>query len=177
MASLNIDLGWNMGWCLVTRAGTTSGVLDLRKGNRTDGHRLLAMTQWLTAELAKLTAAGEKLTEIVYERVTFVGKNDADTVHAHGKQLGNLQRWCALKKQPEPFGIEVRVIKKHVTGGHGAASRQTVLELVRKAMPEVTDHNQASAVAIMLTATNRKLPQPASIPPYARKAAQGSAAG
>lgn len=176
MAKWFIDHGWACGWCFLTRDGMRSGVFDSRKGNPTDGARLLAMTDWWTAELAKLTAAGEKLTEIVYERVTFVGKNDADTVHAHGKQLGNLQRWAALKRQPEPFGIEVRVIKKHVTGGHGSASRQTVLDLVRKAMPEVTDHNQASAVAIMLTATNKKLPQPAS-PSNARKAAQGNASG
>ncbi len=169
MAGLYIDHGWNMGWCLVRRAGVTSGMVDLRKGNPSDGMRLLAATQWFTARLTELTAAGERITEIVYEQVTFIGKNDADTVHAHGKQLGNLQRWAALKSQPEPRGIEVRVIKKHVSGGHGSASKETVLEIVSKAMPEVTDHNQASAVAVMLTATNKKLPQPASIPPHARQ--------
>lgn len=163
MAGLYIDHGWAMGWCLVTRAGITSGVVDLKKGNHSDGLRLLAGTQWFTAKLAELDAASEKLTEIFYEQITFVGKNDADTLHAHGKQLGNLQRWAALKKQPEPRGIAWDVIKKHVTG-HRSAARETMLDVVRAAMPEVTDHNQASAVAVMLTATNQKLSQPKASP-------------
>lgn len=161
MAGLYIDHGWHMGWCLVMRDGITSGVVDLKKGNSIDGLRLLASTQWYTAKLAEIEAAGEKLTEIAYEQITFVGKNDADTLHAHGKQLGNLQRWATLKNQPEPLGIPWDVIKKHVTG-HRSAARETMLALVSASMPEVTDHNQASAVAVMLTATNQKLNNPGS---------------
>lgn len=168
MAGLYVDHGWAMGFCWLTRAGITSGVVDLRRGNLTDGARLLAMTQWLTAGLAKLDHAGERLAEIVYEQITFVGKNDADTLHAHGKQLGNLQRWAVLKGQPEPRGIAWDVIKKHVTGQR-SASRQTMLKVISTAMPEVTDHNQASAMAVMLTATNQKLQQPVSVPPHAAK--------
>jgi hypothetical protein len=126
MALWGIDLGYDMGWCEVTRAGIQSGVVHLRDGNRSDGARLLAMTQWLTERLAKLHAAGERLTEIAYEQITFVGKNDADTLHAHGKQLGNLQRWATLKKQPDPRGIAWDIVKKHVTGQR-SASRQTML--------------------------------------------------
>lgn len=168
MAGLYIDHGWHMGWCVVTRAGVASGVVDFKKGNPSDGMRLLAMTQWLTAKLAELTKAGERLTEIRYEQITFVGKNDADTVHAHGKQLGNLQRWAALKGQPDPRGIEWNIIKKHVTG-HGSAAREKMLEVVSAAMPEVTDHNQASAVAVMLTATNQKLTNPEASPRAAQR--------
>lgn len=155
-----------MGYAIERRGGAiTSGVVDLRHGNPTDGMRLLAMTQWLTGTLSLLHNAGEVLDEIAYERITFVGKNDADTMHAHGKQLGNLERWAALKKQPVPMGIAWNVIKKHVTG-QGSASRQTMLKVVGAAMPEVTDHNQASAVAVWLTATNQKLktPQPEASP-------------
>lgn len=159
MAGLYIDHGWMMGWCLVRRAGVSSGVVNLKHGNPIDGLRLLAMTQWLTPVLGVLTAAGEELEEIAYEQITFTGKNDVDTIHAHGAQRGNLLRWAALKKQPEPRGIAWDVIKKHVTG-HRSAARETMLEVVRRAMPEVTDHNQASAVAVMLTATNQKLNNP-----------------
>lgn len=170
MAGLYIDHGWNMGWCLVRKGGAiTSGMVDLKNGNRFDGARLLAMTQWLTATLTLLDNAGEKLEQIAYERITFVGKNDADTLHAHGKQLGNLERWAALKRQPEPLGIAWNIIKKHVTG-HGSASRMKMLETVQAAMPEVTDHNQASAVAVMLTATNKKLQQPEAFPRAASNA-------
>lgn len=169
MAGLYIDHGWHMGFCVVTRAGVASGVVDLKKGNHSDGLRLLAGTQWYTAKLAELTDMGEKLTEIFYEQITFVGKNDADTLHAHGKQLGNLQRWAALKGQPEPRGIAWDVIKKHVTGQRSAA-RETMLKVVSAAMPEVTDHNQASAVAVMLTATNQKLQSPEAFPRAAKSA-------
>ena len=151
MAGLFVDHGWSCGWCVTTRSGIASGVLHLKPGNPTDGARLLAMTDWLTSFLGRLHAAGETLDEIAYEQITFVGKNDADTLHAHGKQLGNLQRWAALKGQPEPRGIAWDVIKKHVTG-HRSASRETVLAEIQKRFPNVTDHNQASAVAVMLTA-------------------------
>lgn len=161
MAGLYIDLGWDMGWCLRRRSGVTSGVVHLKKGNPLEGFRLLAGTQWLTDKLTDLTAAGETLDEIAYELIDFVGNNDAATLHAHGAQRGNVLRWAALKKQPEPRGIPWDVIKKHVTG-HRSAAREMMLSTVRAAMPEVTDHNQASAVAVWLTATNQKLHNPGS---------------
>ena len=154
MAGLYIDHGWNMGWFALRRGNAiTAGSVDFRAHCHTDGMRLLAMTQWLTATLGQLDAAGEKLTEIVYERVTFVGKNDADTVHAHGKQLGTLERWAALKKQPDPRGIAVDVIKKHVTG-HRSAKRDYVRDEMRRRFPAYPnmDADQASAMAVMLTA-------------------------
>ena len=169
MAGLYIDHGWHMGWCVVTRAGVSSGVENFKKDLPTQGGRLLAMSDWWTAKLGELTKAGEKLTEIRYEQITFVGENDADTLHAHGMQLGNLLRWAALKKQPEPRGIAWDVIKKHVTG-HRSAARETMLATVRASMPEVTDHNQASAVAVMLTATNQKLSNPEASPRAAQPA-------
>lgn len=168
MAVIGIDHGWSMGWAVRTRLGVQSGVFDSRKGNPTDGARLLAQSDFLTALLKKLADAGEIIEEIAYEQITFVGKNDADTLHAHGKQLGNLQRWACLKKQPVPRGIAWDVIKKHVTG-HRSAAREMMLATVGKAMPEVTDHNQASAVAVMLTATNQKLPTTEASPRAAQR--------
>src|SRR4051812_28579863 len=100
MAGLYIDHGWDMGWCLRARRGIASGVFHARPGNHTPGARLLAQTDWYTLTLKRLIDAGERLEEIVYEKVTFTGNNDADTVHAHGKQLGNLERWAELKRQP-----------------------------------------------------------------------------
>jgi Holliday junction resolvasome RuvABC endonuclease subunit len=163
MAGLYIDHGWDMGWCLKTRSGVTSGVEHLKKGNAMEGFRLLAGTQFFTRKLTELAAIGETLDEIAYELIDFVGENDAATVHAHGAQRGNLLRWAALKGQPEPRGIPWDVIKKHVTG-HRSAARETMLAVVKASMPEVANHNQASAVAVMLTATNQKLPQPEASP-------------
>ena len=168
MAGLYIDHGWAMGWCLVARRGVASGVFDSKVGNHDPGDRLLAQRDWLTATLKRLEAAGERLDEIRYEQITFVGKNAAEVLHAHGKQLGNLESWAALKRQPKPRGIAWDVVKKHVTGQR-TATRDYMLKVVGAAMPSVTDPDQASAVAVMLTATNKKLPQPAS-PSNARQA-------
>jgi crossover junction endodeoxyribonuclease RuvC len=156
MAVLAMDLGWQFGWCLWRRGDRiTSGVVNLRHGHPTDGGRLLAKTQWLTATLKQLTEAGEALNDIVYERITFIAKtNTVETVHAHGKQLGTLERWAELKGLPEPRGLAWDVIKKHVTG-HRSAARELVLKTIQQRFPEVTDHNQASAVAVMLTAQNK----------------------
>ena len=162
MAELAIDLGWDMGWCLDRHGNYTSGVEPFRtiKG---DGLRLLAMTDFLTTKLTVLQRTGETVTAVYYEQINFVGKNDAHTMHAHGKQLGGLERWCALKKLPAPVGILWDRAKKHVSG-HRSAARETIRDLVAKSFPEVTDHNQASAVAVMLCAQNKKLPQPEASP-------------
>lgn len=121
------------------------------------------------AATATTWSATESLREAFRNWPTKFLASRADTLHAHGKQLGNLERWAALKRQPEPRGIVWSVIKKHVTG-QGSASRQTMLATVAKAMPEVTDHNQASAVAVMLTATNQKLPTTEASPRAAQPA-------
>ncbi len=152
MAVLALDLGWEFGWCLWRRGDRiTSGVVNLRRDAHTDGLRLLAKRQWLTATLGQLEGAGEKLTDVVYEQITFVGKNGVETLHAHGKQLGAVESWCALKKVAEPRGIAWDVIKKHVTGQRSAA-RELVLKTIQQRFPDVQNHNQASAVAVMLTA-------------------------
>lgn len=174
MAGLYIDHGWNMGWCLVRKGGAiTSGSVDFTNGNPTDGARLLAMTQWLTATLGQLHNAGEELTEIVYERITFTGKNSADVVHAHGKQLGNLERWAALKKQPVPRGIAWDVIKRHVAG-RIVKREEMAGVLAERFTLNVRDADEASAVAVMLTAAarNKKQPPPEASP---RAAARKSA--
>lgn len=152
MARLALDLGFTFGWCLQRRgAAFTSGFVNLTHGNPTHGARLLAKTQWLTSTLGQLTAAGESLDAVFHEEITFVGDNSVKTPHAHGAQLGTVQRWCALKRVPEPRGIAWDKVKKHVTG-HRSASQQTVLAEMQKRFPEagITDHNEASARAVML---------------------------
>lgn len=130
----------------------TSGVARFAYQTPTDGLRLVAMTDWLASSLKQLEAAGEALESIAYEQINFVGRdNGPAAMHAHGKQLGALQRWAAFRKLPEPEGLPWNTVKKHVTG-HGSASRETVLAAVQRIYPHVKDHNEASAVAVMLTA-------------------------
>lgn len=166
MARLAIDHGWDMGWCLERGGNLTSGVQNFRR-LRGDGLRLLAMRDWWSLQLSHLAKTGETLDAIYYEWINFHGRdNSVDAPHAHGKQLGALESWCALKKLPEPIGLQWDKVKVHVTG-HRSAAREKMLEVVRGGMPEVSNHNQASAVAVMLTGLNRRFDWMAS--PPARK--------
>jgi hypothetical protein len=155
MAWLSFDLGWHYGWALERRGGAlTHGHVDLNKNHATAGLKLLAKRQWLTGTLTMLVNAGEQLERIFYEQITFVGDNSVKAPHAHGKQLGAIESWCALKKVREPTGIPWDEVKKHLTG-HRSASQQTILAEIKKQYPDVEDHNEASAVAVMLTARHR----------------------
>lgn len=155
MATLTIDLGWSFGWCTWRRGDAiASGHVNLGRLSDYDGGRLLEMSRWLTGKRDEINRAGETLTDVVYEEINFIGdQNGVDALHAHGKQLGNLERWCAFYKI-RCRGIAWNTIKKHVTG-HGSASRQTMLEVVQKRFPEVTNADQSSAVAVMLTAKDK----------------------
>jgi hypothetical protein len=155
MALLSLDLGWQYGYCLVRRGDhLTSGSVDLRKHNPTDGMRLLTKRQWLTSLLGQLANAGERLDAIYFEEINFVGKNGVAPLHAHGAQLGTVQSWCALKKVPEPIGIPWDYAKKHLTG-HRSAARETVFDEIKKRYPSVKDPDEASAVAVMLAARTK----------------------
>lgn len=153
MARWSFDLGWSMGWCEVRRSGElASGVERLAYQQPDDGLRLVAATEFFGVQLKRLEAAGETLEAIDYEEINFVGDdNGIRAMHCHGMQLGALLRWAAFRRQPRPTPRAWNTVKKHVTG-HGSASQQLVLERVRRLYPHVTDHNEASAVAVMLTA-------------------------
>lgn len=157
MARLAFDLGWTFGWCLEWRRDgrIESGFKSLRAQSHVDGVCLLVKTQWLTAKLKEITDAGETLDEVFHEKITFNGKkNRVETPHAHGKQLGTLERWCALKGIREPKGLPWDEVKKFITG-HRSASSDLVLKTIQKRFPDVQQPDQASAVAVMLTAIDR----------------------
>jgi hypothetical protein len=175
VARLALDLGFNFGWCQVRRGDRwTHGSVDLRKNCASWGLRLLAKTDWLTATLGQLDKAGETLEAVYFEEINFVGNNAAAVLHAHGAQLGTVMRWCALKKLPEPIGIPWDAPKKLVTG-HRSAARETVLAEIQKRFPSVKDADEASAVAVMLTAQKKYQPEafPRAAPPQAKAANSG----
>ena len=157
MAVLTLDLGWHFGWCTWRRGDNfASGHVNLGLEMRSDGLRLLALSRWLDSTLGLITQAGEELTDVRYERITFKGRdNGPEAMHAHGKQLGTVERWCALRKIKTCEGIPFNAVKLHVAG-NGYATQGAVLKAVQRKFPNVTDHNEASAVAVMLTAIDRE---------------------
>lgn len=157
MAVLTLDLGWHFGWCTWRRGDNfASGHVNLAKESRLDGVRLLAFTQWLDGTLKLIRNAGEELTDVRFEQITFTGKdNGPEAMHAHGKQLGAVERWCALRRIKTCEGIPFNTVKLHVAG-NGYATQGAVLAAVQRKFPKVLDHNEASAVAVMLTAIDRE---------------------
>ena len=155
MAVLALDLGWTFGWCVWLRGDRyDSGVVKLASESPDDGVRLLAFRQWLAAKRTEIMAAGETLNDVAYERVDFLAKdNGLNAAHVWGAQWGNLASWCAHHRI-DLQGLAVSTIKKHATG-HGSASRALVLDRMRARFPNVVDPDQASAVAVMLTAQNK----------------------
>lgn len=171
MAVATFDLGWSCGWCLWRRDDVIeSGVWRLTNESPHDDVRFLAFRQNLTGLRAKLEACGEVLESVAYEQVDFFPeRNGVYAAHVYGGLWGNLLSWCRFYRIA-PRGIPVSTIKKHVTG-HGSAAKPLVTKRIKELFPaaNITDHNEADARAILLTAQNKFPHQPASIPSNARQ--------
>lgn len=155
MAVLALDLGLDCGWCL-WRAGDamSSGVKRFRDLGP-DRVRYRAFRLWLETQRRELEAAGEKLNDVTFEYIDFVPKEARrhQGLHTYGAFRGLLLAWC------ETNGIADRpiawdVVKLHVTG-HRSAAKPLVTKRIQQLFPNVVDHNEADAVAVMLTAQNK----------------------
>lgn len=170
MAVLTLDLGWTCGWATWRRGDAVASGTE-RFGNQSgeDGVRLLAFRQFLTATRKEITDAGETLDNVAYERVDFIAKkNGVNAAHVWGALWGNLESWCAFYRIPL-LGLPVSTVKKHVTG-HGSAAKQLVTQRVQQLYPHVVEHNEADAVAVLITAKNKHPYQPEAFPRAAQPA-------
>lgn len=155
MAVLALDLGWTCGWCTWRRGdAVASGTERFASQSGEDGVRLLAFRQFLTATRKTIIDAGETLDDVAFERVDFLAaKNGVNAAHVWGALWGNLESWCAFYRIPL-IGLPVSTVKKHVTG-HGSAAKQLVTKRVQELYPHVVEHNEADAVAVLITAKNK----------------------
>ncbi len=155
MAVLALDLGWTCGWCTWRRGdAVASGTERFGSQSGEDGVRLLAFRQFLTATRKSIIDAGETLDDVAFERVDFIAaKNGVNAAHVWGALWGNLESWCAFYRIPL-IGLPVSTVKKHVTG-HGSAAKQLVTKRVQELYPHVIEHNEADAVAVLITAKNK----------------------
>lgn len=155
MAVLTLDLGWTCGWATWRRGDVVaSGTVRLASESPDDGVRFLAFRQFLTATRKEILAAGESLDDVAYERVDFLApQNGVNAAHVWGGLWGNLASWCAFYSIPL-LGLPVSTVKKHVTG-HGSAAKNLVTTRVQALYPHVREHNEADAVAVLITAKNK----------------------
>lgn len=136
------DLGANLGWSMIDASGfVTSGVCKLSHGKqKKEGEKFIRMGIFLERVLA-----GTIPDIIVYEQVMrHIGTKAA---HAYGGYLAILQMYCASNNIP-CIGVGIKTIKKYISG-NGAAKKKDVINAVNALGKNVTDDNEADALALL----------------------------
>ena len=138
---LALDLGTTTGWAYGRAGVLVSGVWNL-KGSRFEGGGMRFLRfQGLLDELHKSSPVGR----IGYEEVRRHAGTDA--AHVYGGLQGVLTAWA--EDQGIPYeGVPVGTIKKFWTG-KGNANKEVMVDACVKRGIEVTDHNEADAVALL----------------------------
>lgn len=149
--TLCLDLGLHTGWASFNTKTQTleSGVLNLNKCRRFYGKGIHfeLLYNFLNEKIDKLKEDGE--SEIFFEDV--VAHLGTDAAHMFGGFRAILYLVCQ-QKIVGATGIPVGTIKKKATG-KGSATKEKMVESVVKAGYNVSDHNQADALAMLLFST------------------------
>lgn len=162
---LVLDLGTNTGWALQDAAGIiTSGNVSFKQ-NRFEGGGMvfLKFRRWLT-EMKNNCGSNEikdskgtinkfghtydssaRINAVYFEEVR--AHKGVNAAHKYGGFLGQLTAWCEHHEIAYQ-GIPVGTIKKHITG-RGNASKEKVVEAVRKKGFAPKDDNEADAIALL----------------------------
>jgi Holliday junction resolvasome RuvABC endonuclease subunit len=144
---LALDLGTKTGWAIQnSRGAIMSGVLDFKGGRYEGGGMRFVRFSKALRELCE----AEKIQQIHFEEVRrHLG---VDAAHIYGGFLAVLSTYCETENISYS-GIPVGTIKKYITG-KGNASKKEMVDHVRKRGFLVTDHNEADALSVLLTALN-----------------------
>jgi Holliday junction resolvasome RuvABC endonuclease subunit len=78
-----------------------------------------------------------------------------DAAHAYGGFLGQLTAWCEQHAIPYE-AIPVGTIKRHATG-QGNASKQQVIDAMRKLGHAPVDDNESDALALLHCVLDREV--------------------
>ena len=144
---LALDLGRTTGWALALPEGRIySGTEEFRPGRfESSGMALLRFRSWLSV----MHQQGSGLAACVFEEVR--RHNGTTAAHTYGEFLGQLKAWADEDHNNVPYlGVPVGTIKKFATG-KGNAGKDEMIEAVRTRLghPDVADHNEADALAIL----------------------------
>ncbi|MBF0214133.1 MAG: hypothetical protein HQM00_11330 [Magnetococcales bacterium] len=140
---LALDLGSMTGWALRQADGTiTSGTVEFRSGRfEGGGMRYLRFKQWLD----EVRGFAHPIGSIFVEEVrSHAGTTAAQT---YGAFLGHVTAWAEFHEIPY-LGVPVGTIKRHATG-KGNASKEEVIEAMRRKGHNPVDDNAADALAIL----------------------------
>jgi crossover junction endodeoxyribonuclease RuvC len=144
--TLALDLGTTTGWALRPREGEIAhGFVSFRPQRfEGGGMRYLRFKRWLT----ELKATTTYIDAVYFEEVR--RHAGVDAAHAYGGFMAHLTAWCEHHNIPYQ-GVPVGTIKKHASG-KGNASKDEMVAAVRARGYEITDDNEADAIALLLWA-------------------------
>jgi Holliday junction resolvasome RuvABC endonuclease subunit len=144
--TLALDLGTTAGWALRPREGEIAhGFVSFRPQRfEGGGMRYLRFKRWLT----ELKATTTHIDAVYFEEVR--RHAGVDAAHAYGGFMAHLTAWCEHHDIPYQ-GVPVGTIKKHASG-KGNASKDEMVAAVRARGYEITDDNEADAIALLLWA-------------------------
>ena len=140
---LAIDLGTTTGWAMRTMEGQlTHGFTSFRPSRyEGGGMRYLRFKRWLS-ETHHLAS---DIHSVYFEEVR--RHAGVDAAHVYGGLLATLTSWCEHHNIPYQ-GVPVGTIKRHATG-KGNASKTEVMDAMRSLGHQVTDDNEADALALL----------------------------
>lgn len=143
---LALDMATKLGWAVRSADDMIAyGTQNFTpKGLEGGGMRWLRFRNWL-AEIVKVS----KPDVIYFEEVIGFGKKakGRDSKIYHGF-AAHMSEFCESQKIPYQ-GVGVGKIKKFITG-NGNASKEDVIFEIKKLGYNVTDDNQADAIALLL---------------------------
>ncbi len=142
-AILTLDLGTKTGWALRQTDGTiTSGTVEFKPGRfEGGGMAFVRFKRWLS-EVSRFAGP---IGSVFFEEVRAHAGVTAS--HVYGGFLSHLTAWSEEMEIPYQ-GVPVGTIKRHATG-KGNASKEEVIEAMRRKGHAPVDDNAADALAIL----------------------------
>ncbi|MBF0341347.1 MAG: hypothetical protein HQL95_10360 [Magnetococcales bacterium] len=140
---LALDLGSKMGWALRQADGTvTCGTVEFRPGRfEGGGMAFVRFKKWLNEVIRFAGPIGSVFFEEVRAHAGVTAS------HVYGGFLSHLSAWAEEAEIPYQ-GVPVGTIKRHATG-KGNASKEEVIEAMRRKGHNPADDNAADALAIL----------------------------
>lgn len=146
---LALDLGTTTGWAMLCDGTITSGSQSFKPQRfEGGGMRFLKFKRWL----ADTKACTDGLDAVYFEEVR--RHAGVDAAHAYGGFMAHLTAWCEHHEIPYQ-GVPVGTIKKSACG-KGNASKEEMVEKARAIVKNVSDHNEADAIHILMYAINNE---------------------
>ena len=139
-----LDLGTTTGYCVGKSGQVISGSKSFKPQRyEGGGMRYLRFSSWLDEILS---LCGGQIDVLYFEEVRRHAGTGA--AHVYGGFMAVLTAWCESHSVPYS-GIPVGTIKLAMTG-KGNASKEAMIEAVKKHGFNPTDDNEADAIAIYL---------------------------